>query len=296
MTTLRSVAARIGRTIRGIAIAYITVQVIIWHSFYAADPRRLAGPALAVLWAAAAVIYLRRRCPVWQVACLDSVVHVVFAVGAMLCVPPAMRGDAANWLYIAMAGQLFIPTWFAPTVLSAPLALASAAAYWGSSVVTATPASAHNSPAASAALLLGVAAANWSGRRFLYRRASRADAALDRADQDARAQYVVLTRNVERREHERLLHDTVLNTLTALSRAGSGEPVVGRCRHDITLMEHVLGDSGRANGGRADGAPADGAPADGSWRTAPRGTAACWSASRPSPTRCAPAAWRSTWR
>ena len=263
MTTLRSVAARIGCTVRCIAIAYIAVQVIIWHSFYAADPRRLAGPALAVLWAAAAVIYLRRRWPVWQVACLDSVVHVVFAVGAMLCVPPAMRGDAANWLYIAMAGQLFIPTWFAPTVLSAPLALASAAAYWGSSVVTATPASAHNSPAASTALLLAIAAANWSGRRLLYRWASRADATLDRADQDARAQYVVLTRNVERREHERLLHDTVLNTLTALSRAGSGEPVVGRCRHDITLMEYVLGDSGRVNGSPVNGSPVNGGLANG---------------------------------
>jgi signal transduction histidine kinase len=263
MTTLRSVAARIGRTVRCIAIAYIGVQVIIWHGFYAADPRRLAGPALAVLWATAAVIYLRRRWPVWQVACLDSVVHVVFAVGAMLCVPPAMRGDAANWLYIAMAGQLFIPTWFAPTVLSAPLALASAAAYWGSSVVTATPASAHNSPAASTALLLAIAAANWSGRRLLYRWASRADAALDRADQDARAQYVVLTRNVERREHERLLHDTVLNTLTALSRAGSGEPVAGRCRHDITLMEYVLGDSGRMNGSPVNGSPGNGATGNG---------------------------------
>jgi signal transduction histidine kinase len=256
MTTLRSVTARIACTVRCVAIAYIAVQVIIWHSFYAADPRRLAGPALALLWATAAVIYLRRRWPVWQVACLDSVVHVAFAVGAMLCVPPAMRGDAANWLYIAMAGQLFIPTWFAPTVLSAPLALASAAAYWESSVVTATPASAHNSPAASTALLLALAAANWSGRRLLYRWANRADAALDRADQDARAQYVVLTRNVERREHERLLHDTVLNTLTALSRAGSGEPVVGRCRHDITLMECVLGDSGQvslANGDLVNG-------------------------------------------
>ncbi len=263
MTTLRSVAARIACTVRCIAIAYIAVQVIIWHSFYAADPRRLAGPGLALLWATAAVIYLRRRWPVWQVAGLDSVVHVVFAVGAMLCVPPAMRGDAANWLYIAMAGQLFIPTWFAPTVLSAPLALASAAAYWEGSVATSTPASAHNSPAASAALLLAVAAANWSGRRLLYRRASRADAALDRADQDARAQYVVLTRNVERREHERLLHDTVLNTLTALSRAGSGELVAGRCRHDITLMECVLGDSGQVSGGQVNGGRVSGGQVNG---------------------------------
>ena len=55
MTTLRSVAARIARTVRCVAIAYIVVQVVIWHSFYAADPWRLAGPAAAVAWATAMV-------------------------------------------------------------------------------------------------------------------------------------------------------------------------------------------------------------------------------------------------
>src|SRR5260370_20538136 len=66
MTTLRSVAARIARTVRCVAIAYIVVQVVIWHSFYAAAPWRLAGPAAAVAWATAMVAYLRRRPAGWQ--------------------------------------------------------------------------------------------------------------------------------------------------------------------------------------------------------------------------------------
>src|SRR5260370_40687293 len=66
MTTLRSVAARIARTVRCVAIAYIVVQVVIWHSFYAADPWRLAGPAAAVAWATAMVAYLRRPWPGWE--------------------------------------------------------------------------------------------------------------------------------------------------------------------------------------------------------------------------------------
>ena len=53
-----------------------------------------------------------------------------------------------------------------------------------------------------------------------YQRASRADRALVAADQDARDQFVILSRTVERREHDRLLHDTVLNTLTAVARSG----------------------------------------------------------------------------
>jgi signal transduction histidine kinase len=230
---------------------YITVQLAIWHSFYAADPRLLAGPAAALLWGTGAVAYLRRHWPVWQLAVIDSGVHLALALGAMWCVPPAMRGDAANWLYVAMAGQLFIPAWFAPTAVFVPWALVSGAAYWTGSFLAMAPASGHNSPAAAAALLLALATANWCGRRMLYRWAGEADAALARADRDARAQYVVLSRNIERREHERLLHDTVLNTLTALARAGGGGAVVGRCRHDVTLMEYALrdpGDPGRAAG------------------------------------------------
>ena len=44
MTTVKAVAARTASTVRCITIGYIAVQVAIWHSFYAADPWRLAGP------------------------------------------------------------------------------------------------------------------------------------------------------------------------------------------------------------------------------------------------------------
>jgi hypothetical protein len=99
-------------------------------------------------------------------------------------------------------------------------------------------------------LLIMVAGIHSYGRRTLYRRAATADAALDEADRNAREQYVILSRNIERREHERLLHDTVLNTLTALARAGPGEPgdpddvagAVNRCRQDVVLIEAALRD------------------------------------------------------
>src|SRR5260370_16634193 len=90
MTTLRSVAARIARTVRCVAIAYIVVQVVIWHSFYAADPWRLAGPAAAVAWATAMVAYLRRRWPVWQVAGIDSGFYVAPAPPPRSSLPPPL--------------------------------------------------------------------------------------------------------------------------------------------------------------------------------------------------------------
>jgi len=90
---------------------------------------------------------------------------------------------------------------------------------------------------------------SWVGLRLMARRAGAADAALDLADREAGAEFVALTRSTERREHDRLLHDTVLNTLTALARGGdsSAAEVRARCRHDVTLMEYALRDTGAAD-------------------------------------------------
>ena len=245
MTTLGTVTARTAYLIRCIAIAYIGVQVLIWHSFYAAAPWRLVGPLAAVAWGAVVVAYLLRRRPGWLLTCADSGVQVALALSAALWIPAAMRGDTANWVYILMAGQLVIPAWFTPLALLVPLALASAAAYWAGAVLVTAAGPGSSSPVAASAMLLAVAAAAWCGRWVLWSWATGADTALAQADSDSRAQYVVLSRNIERREHERLLHDTVLNTLTALSRSSGGTAgVIGRCRHDVTLMEFVLGAPG----------------------------------------------------
>jgi signal transduction histidine kinase len=96
----------------------------------------------------------------------------------------------------------------------------------------------------AAVLLIILGLVHGYGRRELYGRAAAADADLDLADQAAREQYAILCSNIERREHERLLHDTVLNTLTALARAGRDDlaGVVNRCRQDVALIEGALGD------------------------------------------------------
>jgi signal transduction histidine kinase len=190
-----------------------------------------------------------------------------------------MRGDGSNWLYIVMMGQLVAPAWFAPIVVSAPLALASVAAYYVGAVMAPHVSSGDGAPLAATVLLLAIAAAAWSGRRLLVRRATGADIALEQVDAESREHYVDLSRHTERREHERMLHDTVLNTLTALARAepvdvGAGAagaatgvaaaggaaagdavagvatgvapagvaPVVAQCRRDVGLMERALAD------------------------------------------------------
>src|SRR5689334_12700352 len=242
MTTLRSVVARLASLVRCAGIAYIAVQVAVWHSFYLAVPWRLAGPVAASVWAAAVTVYLRRRWPAPLFACLDSAVYVALALSCQGCVPPSLRGHAYSWLVIAMSGQLIVPAWYAPAAVSVPLALAAPAAYWAGAVQAAGAVS--RTTTVAMILLAMVAGVHFYGRRALSGRAAEADAALDQADRAASEQYVVLSRNIERREHERLLHDTVLNTLTALARAGPGDVagVVSRCRRDVTLIEAALND------------------------------------------------------
>ena len=153
-----------------------------------------------------------------------------------------MRGVAGNWLYIVLVGQVVVTVWFAPRLLAVLLGLVPEAAYWASAAVTPPGPAQGNAPVVSSVLLLVVLIIHWAGRSMLYRRAAQADRGFAAADSEAHDQYVVLSRNIERREHERLLHDTVLNTLTAISRGSSGAMVVARCRHDIALLEHALAD------------------------------------------------------
>jgi signal transduction histidine kinase len=264
MATLTAVAARTAVTIRCLALGYVVVQVVIWRSFFAADPARLAGPAVAIACAAGVAAGLRSGAPGWRLIGADSLVQVALALFAVWCVPPPMRGDTANWLFVSMAGQLLTPAWFAPSAAVAPLALASGAAYWAGAVASpvpgsAVPASADNSPLAAGVFLLTTAVVAWCGLRAVYRRAAAADTALARADQESREQYVSLLRDVEGREHDRLLHDTILNTLTALGRpAAAADEAAARAGQDVILMERALdaaSDAGEAGGPSDAGGP-----------------------------------------
>ena len=242
MTTLRSVVAPLASTIRSAGIVYIVVQVVTWHSFYTADGWRLTAPVASVGWATAVIICLRRRWPSPFLACVDSGFYVALALSAQQCVPPNVRDDAFSWLVISMSGQLIIPAWYAPGSLAVLLTLIAPAAYLVGDVTQ--PVTDTRTVAGATILLIVVGLVHNVGRRELYARAQAADATLDAAAHAASEQYAVLARNIERREYERLLHDTVLNTLTALARVSADDPtgVVSRCRRDVALIADTLGD------------------------------------------------------
>jgi signal transduction histidine kinase len=242
MTTLRLVIAYLAAVLRCAGVACILVQVVIWHSFYTQSPWRLAAPAVAVAWAITIIVYLRRSLPSPFLACMDSAVYLALALGAQQCVPPSIRDDAFSWLVISMTGQLIVPEWYAPSAVFPFLALASPVAYWAGAMRQ--PGADTRTLAGAAALLVIVGIVHGIGRRMLYGRAAAVDAALDRADRAASEQYAILSRTIERREHERLVHDTILNTLTALARVQGDDmaEVVNRCRQDVALIEGALGE------------------------------------------------------
>jgi signal transduction histidine kinase len=244
MAVLRSVVQRMAAIVRAFGVSYVVVQVAIWHVYYAAHPWLLAGPLAAVVWGAAAAAYLLRRRPAWPLIVLDAGFYATLAITAGVCVPPDMRGVAGNWLYVATTSQVVVTVWFAPRVLAVLLGVAPEVAYLAGVAVTPPGRVQGNTPVVSGALLLVVLAVHWTARGMLYRRAARADLGFAAADEEAHDQYVVLSRNMERREHDRLLHDTVLNTLTAISRGSSRPAVIARCRQDIAMLEHALTDPG----------------------------------------------------
>jgi len=248
MTVLGTTIARIVAVLRIIALAEMVVQVLIWHAFYLAGPWRLWGPAVALGWGCAVVTYLWRHHPTQPLACADTAVYAVLALGAGWCVPPAVRGEAASWLFILVSGQIIMPTWFAPPRLRTALALTPCLALAAGTMLATSPLVTGKARHTSLALLLALVALHSIARRMLGGRAARADAALAAADRDAQAQYVLLSENIERREQDRLLHDTILNTLTAIARSGAAGAAASRCRQDIGLLERALGASAAAAG------------------------------------------------
>jgi signal transduction histidine kinase len=240
MITLRSVITRLAALVRSAGVVYTAIQVTIWHSFYTANSWRLLAPVAAMAWGTSVVLYLRRRSPSPLFAWIDTTFYVALALGAQESVPAGIHDRAYSWVVIGASSQLIVPAWFAPAAFSLLLALASPAAYWvGVWQVAGTQ---TRITTATVILLVTIAATHAVGRRQLYGRAAAADAALSMADRAASEQFVILSRNIERREHERLLHDTVLNTLTALARSGGDDvaEMVSRCRQDVILIEGAL--------------------------------------------------------
>src|SRR5260370_36241687 len=92
-----------------------------WGSFSAPETWRLAGPAVAIVWSAAFLVWLavRRQLATWLFVA-DFTVLVALALSSAWWLPPQMRGDTASWLYVLIIAQSVFPLWRARARGSAP--------------------------------------------------------------------------------------------------------------------------------------------------------------------------------
>ncbi len=192
MTTLRSVIAYLASMVRCAGIAYIVVQVAIWHSFYTADPWRLAGPGrgrglggsgsgLPAQTLALALSRLRgfRRLRGARAR----------RAGVRAARRPRRRAQLAGHRHVGPAHRPRVVR--ARRAVRVPLALASPVAYWAGAMRQ--PGTDIRTLTGAAVLLVIVGIVHAYGRRVLYRRAAAADAALAEADQAASEQYAILS-------------------------------------------------------------------------------------------------------
>ena len=226
MTTLRSVVAPLASMVRSAGIVYIVVQVVIWHSFYTADcgdwrPRRGGGLGARRSWSACGGAGPPPLWPGWT----PPFTWRSRSAREAACHRRSATTCSAGWSSACRA-SFSSRRGTRPRALSALLALIIPAAYLGRRVAAARhrqkdPGRGGDPPDRRRAR----ARARPPG---LYRRAAAAGRGRGRAaEASAGEQYAVLSRNIERREHERLLHDTVLNTLTALARANADDVAEG---------------------------------------------------------------------
>ena len=250
MTVLGTMLTRIAAIIRGVAAGYVLVQVVIWHAFYQADPARLWGPARGGLGPSPRSVPARHRFPPWPLVCLDWAVYAVLALAAGGCVPLAIRGQAGEWLFVTVASGLMVQVWFArrgcPCRCRWPPGLASGrASRWP------RPAPPRGARAASVALLFVVVAVHWSAGGCCTAGPAGPTARSPRPTRTPGTSTSSCPETIERREQDRLLHDTVLNTLTAIARSGRRRGAISRCRQDMALLERALSEpADRGPGGR----------------------------------------------
>ncbi|WP_322778824.1 ATP-binding protein [Frankia sp. Cas4] len=233
---LESVTARVLVVIRVASLCVLVAYVVIWNGWYLGSAERLAAVAAAVLWDLVFIGgAMRGRIPNWLVVG-EVVTAVVLGVGAPRWLPPQSLGDGGTWIYRMLIGAGVAAAWQAPAVLF-PVVVAVLAAVQFSSAPTAMP-----QVAGSTGLLVAVCLVFRLAVTRLQRNAVAADARLAAGAERLRAATVTDARRRDRRERERVIHDTVLNTLTGIGWGGGvdDEPTRRRCARSVEAMEDLI--------------------------------------------------------
>ncbi len=206
---LSTVMIRCTARLRLAQLGYLLVFVAAWADWYRAHPAALAGPVVVLAWGVLFVVHLRRR-PCRAMAVADVAVAALVALATDWLTPDPSRGDPASFAFVGLLTAVVVAAFALPArgfaVATAVLA--------GGQLAGATDHRPQVFAATAILLVVGALLHHAAGR---LRRVA-VDADLQHRDVTVRRrrQLVAEGREQDSREQERLLHDTILNTLTGL--------------------------------------------------------------------------------
>jgi signal transduction histidine kinase len=241
VSALATVVVRSLALLRVCAVLFEIVIVAACLDWYL-TPAHLVIPLVAACWGAVfAAVALMRGLGRW-LAVGEAVVGLLIACTITLSVPHELLSvGGANWALLRVIGACVTIAWCAPLVvwLPATLTLAGIAVLttWlegGIGLVQSAI------PVAVGVALVGMFAVVVS---VLRTGARQADDWLASLTERLRGGAVAQARERALRESDRVIHDTVLNTLIGIAWDGladADEPARSRCRRSVTVCEDLL--------------------------------------------------------
>ncbi|WP_250279294.1 hypothetical protein [Frankia sp. Cppng1_Ct_nod] len=242
-----AVMARAAVLFRVLTGALGLAQLVIWWPWFCAHPWTIAGPLTSTGWAVLAAAVIARHGLDPRLSTLELALAGPLGCCGGLLVPPSTVGDGANWVFITLGGITVTSAWCLPVRTAVPAVGSVAAAYWAGAALVGPSGPAPGVPVRSVVLLAVVTTAWAVAVRTCHGRAVDADIRLVASVRQYRVALIARARVRDRREQERLVHDTVVNTLTGIAMNGMirgdsdhGDDVRRRCAGDLSVLETFL--------------------------------------------------------
>jgi signal transduction histidine kinase len=239
VSALRVAIERALAILRVFGVGFEVLAVAVFHRWYFTRAH-LVVPVVAAGWGVMFTVVCLRRGLSRAAAGCELAVALLLAATAPLSLPPIMRGGGPNWVMVRLGAASIAAGWSLPAVVW----VLGTALIAGTAAVSCLAAGMPPARVAASVIVVVLSGVGFTmACAALRRRAVAADEALARAGARRREQAVAHARHRDQREAERVLHDTVLNTLTGLSWGASGyseELIRDRCRHTVDLCADLL--------------------------------------------------------
>jgi signal transduction histidine kinase len=243
----------VARTLARARLCAVAFEVLVIASRprWYLTPAHLVVPVAAAVWGLAAAAILVKRGLSRALAAADGMAGLLLAASVTVATRPDTLGGGPNWVLLRLIGSAMTvvaaapaAVWLPVTVVMAGTAAAATRLLGGVSLARLVL---PYTLVIVVVVLFGIAG------RSLRAGAASADELLARGGARRRVRAVTDARARDLREAERIVHDTVLNTLTGLAWDGldAGEDIArSRCRHAVAVCEELLADTGGADDAR----------------------------------------------